>query len=155
MIKMKLLCPHCDVSLRIPDQAAGRVLPCPGCKQHVTIPHPEEQEAEPIFEPESEEDFEVLDDDTPMAVQADPADEKPAQRTSRKKRRRKKAPETFAEKNAFWLQSPVLKLVLGGLAFVIFAALGFWAVSSLFQTPAPADIPDLGSRCDDAQESER
>lgn len=34
------ICPHCGARFTAPDKAAGRIAPCPKCKQAITIPDP-------------------------------------------------------------------------------------------------------------------
>lgn len=35
---MRLICPHCRLSVTVPDAAAGTLTPCPSCKQPITVP---------------------------------------------------------------------------------------------------------------------
>ena len=37
-MSFKISCPHCSKTLNAPEDALGKVLPCPVCKQPVTIP---------------------------------------------------------------------------------------------------------------------
>ena len=36
---MEVLCPHCNRQLKVPPQFAGKVIPCPACKQKLMMPH--------------------------------------------------------------------------------------------------------------------
>jgi hypothetical protein len=35
---MRLICPHCRLSVTIPDTTAGKLAPCPDCGQPITVP---------------------------------------------------------------------------------------------------------------------
>ena len=49
---ISITCPACGKRLKAKDELAGRVLPCPNCKQDVTIPEPGDEVAGYLLAPE-------------------------------------------------------------------------------------------------------
>ena len=40
-MSIQINCPHCNRVLNVTEKTYGKVLPCPGCQQRVTVPRPE------------------------------------------------------------------------------------------------------------------
>src|SRR5271155_571910 len=52
---IKFNCPHCERSITVRDQLAGKRGHCPGCKQVITIPVPRQSSGAPAPPPEEVE----------------------------------------------------------------------------------------------------
>lgn len=48
MGKQRVSCPHCTVSLNVNEELLGKTVKCPGCKQQMQLPNPEDLSPTPI-----------------------------------------------------------------------------------------------------------
>ena len=44
-MSFQIHCPHCNRVLNVTEKAFGKVLPCPGCQQPMSVPQPDEMPA--------------------------------------------------------------------------------------------------------------
>ena len=54
---MKFSCPHCQKTLKVKDELAGKKAKCPGCQKVIVIPKPKAVAAPPVALPADVEAF--------------------------------------------------------------------------------------------------
>jgi hypothetical protein len=140
-------CQKCQTRLRAPDAAAGKAVRCPQCQSAVpiaaaagtpvvTAPEPELENVPAARR--TEEDAKV-----PFSLAADDEPEDrvdlpfPKRSKPKKKKKSKKEPGGFRFP-AIAIEDNVKHLLLGVLAFIAMAVVGYY----LFRTPPPDEIPE-------------
>jgi predicted Zn finger-like uncharacterized protein len=135
MASMKIVCPHCDKSLKVAESAEGKKVRCPNCEKPFLARFEDEEPADekrPVKKSQTRSnDEDGSDDDRPRkkTTRAD-EDDSDDDRPRKKKGDKKKAG-----------MSPVLMGLLGCLAVVALVAAGVFGYPALTRGPEIAKGP--------------